>query len=148
MKGYANIGIGDIAQSVLYTRHSCRPVLSRLVLHMAKGRCLVRGRVPLPAIGPVAGGPAAHHRGDVQPEVFLLRGFRMCCVIALAMLYWNYSFHRLCRWQMVGADYAENASIAFTATGNTSLELAIAVAIGASLNSLVSLLPRLLRCWP
>ena len=141
LKGYAvNIGIGDIAQSVLVYLGLpfAAGFLSRTILRRLKGNEWYES-VYLPAIGPIT--LVALLLTIVV--MFSLKGETIVRVpldvlrIALPLaLYFGLMFGlSFAAGKWLGADYAENASIAFTATGN-NFELAIAVAIGVfGLNS-------------
>ena len=141
LKGYAvHIGIGDVAPSVLL--YLGLPFAagfgSRLVLRRLKGNEWYE-RVYLPAISPITLVAllltivvmfSLKGKTIVQVPLDVLR-------IALPLaLYFGIMFGlSFAVGKYLGADYAENASIAFTATGN-NFELAIAVAIGVfGLNS-------------
>jgi len=134
LKGYAvHIGIGAIAQSVLVYLGLpfAAGFLSRLVLRRLRGNDWYE-QVFIPAISPVTLVVMFSLKGAtiVQVPLDVLR-------IALPLaLYFGIMFVlSFAAGKWLGADYAENASIAFTATGN-NFELAIAVAIGVfGLNS-------------
>ena len=141
LKSYAvNIGIGTIAQSVaVYLGLPfAAGFLSRLMLRRIKGNEWYE-RVFVPAISPITLLALLF----TIVVMFSLKGQLIVRIpldvlrIALPLaLYFGIMFgisFALGKW--LGADYAENASIAFTATGN-NFELAIAVAIGVfGLNS-------------
>ncbi len=141
LKGYAvHIGIGAIARSVLtyLGLPFAAGFLSRLVLRRLKGDDWYE-RVFIPAISPVTLVALLF----TIVVMFSLKGQLLVRIpfdvlrIALPLaLYFGLMFgvsFALGKW--LGAGYAENASIAFTATGN-NFELAIAVAIGVfGLNS-------------
>ena len=141
LKGYAvNIGIWDIARSVLVYLGIpfAAGFLSRLVLRRLKSDAWYEN-VYLPAIGPVT--LVALLLTIVL--MFSLKGEAIVRipldVLRLALplaLYFGIMFVlSFAAGKYLGASYAENASIAFTATGN-NFELAIAVAIGVfGLNS-------------
>ena len=141
LKGYAvHLGVGDIAPSVLL--YLGLPFAagfgSRLALRRLKGNAWYE-RVYLPAISPIT--LIALLLTIVL--MFSLKGETIVQVpldvlrIALPLaLYFGLMFGlSFAAGKYLGANYAENTSIAFTATGN-NFELAIAVAIGVfGLNS-------------
>lgn len=141
LQGYAvHIGVGAIAQSVaVYLGLPfAAGFLSRQVLRRAKGNDWYE-QVFIPAISPIT----LISLLFTIVVMFSLKGQLIVRIpfdvlrIALPLaLYFGIMFgvsFALGKW--LGAGYAENASIAFTATGN-NFELAIAVAIGVfGLNS-------------
>ncbi|WP_426492242.1 ACR3 family arsenite efflux transporter [Hymenobacter sp. 102] len=141
LKGYAvNIGIGDIAGSVLLYLGVpfAAGFLSRVVLRRRKGSAWYDA-VFLPAISPLTLGALLltivvmfSLKGDtiVRIPLDVLR-----IALPLALYFGVMFLLSFAAGKWLGAEYAENASIAFTATGN-NFELAIAVAIGVfGLNS-------------
>jgi len=141
LKGYAvHIGIGDIARSVLVYLGIpfAAGFLTRLILRRLKGDAWYEN-VYLPAISPVT----LMALLLTIVVMFSLKGETIVRIpldvlrIALPLaLYFGIMFVlSFAAGKYLGASYAENASIAFTATGN-NFELAIAVAIGVfGLNS-------------
>jgi ACR3 family arsenite transporter len=141
LKGYAvHLGIGDIAPSVLLYLGVpfAAGLLSRLGLRRLKGDAWYEG-VFIPAISPLT--LLALLLTIVL--MFSLKGNLIVRIpldvlrIALPLaLYFGLMFGlSFAAGKYLGASYAENVSVAFTATGN-NFELAIAVAIGVfGLNS-------------
>jgi arsenite transporter len=141
LKGYAvNIGIGDIARSVLVYLGIpfAAGFVSRTVLRRRRGNNWY-DTVFIPAISPLTLGALLL----TIVLMFSLKGETIVRIpldvlrIALPLaLYFGLMFVlSFAAGKWLGANYAENTSIAFTATGN-NFELAIAVAIGVfGLNS-------------
>ncbi|MDJ0364046.1 ACR3 family arsenite efflux transporter [Hymenobacter sp. H14-R3] len=141
LKGYAvHLGIGDIAPSVLLYLGLpfAAGFLSRLVLRRLRGDAWYE-QVFLPAISPIT---LSALLGTIV-VMFSLKGDLIVRIpldvlrIALPLaIYFAIMFIiSFMAGKYLGASYAENVSIAFTATGN-NFELAIAVAIGVfGLNS-------------
>ncbi|AWM34954.1 ACR3 family arsenite efflux transporter [Hymenobacter nivis] len=141
LKGYTvHIGIGDIAPSVLLYLGLpfAAGFLSRLVLRRLRGDAWYE-HVFLPAISPIT---LIALLGTIV-VMFSLKGDLIVRIpldvlrIALPLaIYFSIMFViSFMAGKYLGASYAENVSIAFTATGN-NFELAIAVAIGVfGLNS-------------
>jgi ACR3 family arsenite transporter len=141
LKGYAvNIGIWAIARSVLVYLGIpfAAGFLSHLVLRRLKGDAWYE-RVYLPAIGPVTLVALLltivlmfSLKGEIIERIPLdvLR-----IALPLALYLGSMFVLSFAAGKYLGASYAENASIALTATGN-NFELAIAVASGVfGLNS-------------
>ena len=141
LQGYAvNIGIGDIAPSVLL--YLGVPFAagfgSRLVLRRLKGDAWYE-QVFIPAISPitlVALLLTIVVMFSLKGETIVQVPFDVLRIALPLALYFGIMFVvSFAAGKWLGAGYAENASIAFTATGN-NFELAIAVAIGVfGLNS-------------
>ncbi|WP_223651072.1 ACR3 family arsenite efflux transporter [Hymenobacter psoromatis] len=141
LKGYAvQIGIGTITQSVLayLGLPFAAGFLSRLVLRRVQGDAWYE-RVFIPAISPITLIALLF----TIVVMFSLKGKLLIQIpldvlrIALPLgLYFGLMFGlSFAAGKWLGAGYAENTSVAFTATGN-NFELAIAVAIGVfGLNS-------------
>jgi len=141
LKGYAvNIGIWAIARSVLVYLGIpfAAGFLSRLILRRLKGDAWYEN-VYLPAIGPVT---LVALLLTIM-LMFSLKGETIVRIpldvlriaLPLALYFGSMFVLSFAAGKYLGASYAENASIAFTATGN-NFELAIAVAIGVfGLNS-------------
>ena len=135
LKGYAvNIGILDIAQSVLLYLGVpfVAGFVSRVVLRRLKGNDWYE-RVYLPAISPIT----LMALLLTIVVMFSLKGQAIVRIpldvlrvaLPLALYFGGMFVLSFAAGKWLGADYAENTSIAFTATGN-NFELAIAVAIG------------------
>jgi len=141
LKSYAvNVGIGDIAQSVLLYLGVpfAAGFLSRYVLRRLRGDVWYE-QVFIPAISPVT-------LVALLATIVLMFSLKGALVVRLPLdvlrialplaIYFGLMFvASFLAGKYLGASYAENVSIAFTATGN-NFELAIAVAIGVfGLNS-------------
>ncbi len=141
LRGYAvNVGIGDIARSVLLYLGVpfSAGFLSRLVLRRLRGDAWYE-QVFIPAISPVT-------LVALLATIVLMFSLKGALVVRLPLdvlrialplaIYFGLMFvASFLAGKYQGANYAENVSIAFTATGN-NFELAIAVAIGVfGLNS-------------
>ncbi len=141
LKGYAvHVGIGDIAQSVLLYLGVpfAAGFLSRYGLRRLRGDAWYE-RVFIPAISPLT-------LIALLATIVLMFSLKGALVVRLPLdvlrialplaIYFGVMFVlSFLVGKYLGASYAENVSIAFTATGN-NFELAIAVAIGVfGLNS-------------
>jgi len=141
LKGYAmRLSIGDIAPSVLL--YLGLPfgagLLSRLVLRRLKGEAWYE-RVFIPAISPltlVALLLTIVLMFSLKGELIVRLPLDVLRIALPLALYFGIMFGlSFAAGKYLGASYAENVSVAFTATGN-NFELAIAVAIGVfGLNS-------------
>ena len=141
LKGYAvHLGIGDIAPSVLLYLGVpfAAGLLSRLGLRRLKGNAWYE-QVFIPAISPVtliALLLTIVLMFSLKGELIVQIPFDVLRIALPLALYFGLMFGlSFAAGKYLGASYAENVSVAFTATGN-NFELAIAVAIGVfGLNS-------------
>ena len=141
LKGYAvHLGIGDIAPSVLLYLGVpfAAGLLSRLGLRRLKGDAWYE-QVFIPAISPVtliALLLTIVLMFSLKGELIVQIPFDVLRIALPLALYFGLMFGlSFAAGKYLGASYAENVSVAFTATGN-NFELAIAVAIGVfGLNS-------------
>jgi len=141
LKGYAvHLGIGDIAPSVLLYLGVpfAAGLLSRLGLRRLKGDAWYE-QVFIPAISPVtliALLLTIILMFSLKGELIVQIPFDVLRIALPLALYFGLMFGlSFAAGKYLGASYAENVSVAFTATGN-NFELAIAVAIGVfGLNS-------------